>query len=272
MELFRQGYNCSQSVLGAFCEEMNLDQETAFRLSSSFGGGMGRLREVCGAVSGMFMVAGLKYGYADAKDHQKKKELYRRIQELAGRFQKENGSIICRELLGLSSGPDDPAPEKRTEAYYRKRPCVELVGCAAEIIAQAIQETEKEENEKMKVIIPVETCSIQAPVCPSFGRSPFFACCDTETGSSEFLTNSAAESQGGAGIQAAQFITDSGAGVLITYRCGKNAADVLQAAGIQILKAHDGSAEENIAKYKSGELSPLTQIHAGFHHQGGTAE
>ena len=95
-QLFMEGYNCSQAVLGAFCEECGLDFKTAMKMSSSFGGGMGRLREVCGAVSGMFMVAGLLYGYDDPKGQAEKTEHYERIQKLAQQFREENGSIVCR--------------------------------------------------------------------------------------------------------------------------------------------------------------------------------
>lgn len=134
MELFKEGYNCSQSVFAAFCEECGMDFETALKISSSFGGGMGRLREVCGAVSGMFMVAGMKYGYIDPKDRLSKAEHYKRIQQLAGEFKEKNGSIICRELLGLSTQSESYIPEARTDEYYKKRPCAELVGDAAEIM------------------------------------------------------------------------------------------------------------------------------------------
>lgn len=111
MELFKQGYNCSQSVFGAFCEECGIDFETALKLSSSFGGGMGRLREVCGAVSGMFMVVGMKYGYTDPKDSVSKAEHYKRIQELAEEFKENNRSIVCRELLELSVQSESYIPE-----------------------------------------------------------------------------------------------------------------------------------------------------------------
>lgn len=139
MELFKQGYNCSQSVFGAFCEECDMDFETALKLSSSFGGGMGRLREVCGAVSGMFMVAGIKYGYSDPKDIQSKAKHYKRIQELAEQFKEKNGSIVCRELLGLSTQKESYIPEERTSEYYKKRPCAEIIGDAAEIIYEFIR-------------------------------------------------------------------------------------------------------------------------------------
>ena len=137
-ELFKKGYNCSQAVFAAFCDELGMDFEIALKLASSFGGGMGRLREVCGAVSAMFMVAGLKCGYTDPKDNTSKQSHYELIQMLARRFEEENGSIICRELLGLDIHHDIPVPEKRTEKYYKKRPCAELVKCAANIIDEVI--------------------------------------------------------------------------------------------------------------------------------------
>ena len=140
MDLFAEGFNCSQSVFLAFEDLYGLDRQMALRLSSSFGGGMGRLREVCGAVSGMFMVAGLIYGYDDPTDHEAKTMHYKRIQELAAAFQEENGSIICRDLLGLGSGKDGYEPEKRTEEYYKKRPCGQLVGIAAGIMEKYICE------------------------------------------------------------------------------------------------------------------------------------
>lgn len=139
MELFQVGYNCSQSVFLAFEDMYDMDRQMALRLSSSFGGGMGRLREVCGAVSGMFMVAGVLYGYDNPKDLDAKKLHYARIQQLAKPFEEENGSIICRELLGLPKGADHPTPEKRTKAYYQKRPCKDLVGIAAAIMEEYIR-------------------------------------------------------------------------------------------------------------------------------------
>ena len=136
--LFLEGYNCAQAVFLAFEELYPIDRGTALRLSSSFGGGMGRLREVCGAVSGMFMVAGVLFGYDSPVDHDAKKNHYARIQELAKEFEAENGSIICRVLLGLGEGKDSPNPEHRTEKYYKKRPCVELVENAAAIMEDYI--------------------------------------------------------------------------------------------------------------------------------------
>lgn len=139
MSLFKEGYNCSQSVFLAFADKYSMEPEMAARMSSSFGGGMGRLREVCGAVSGMFMVAGMLYGYASPAASEEKKQHYERIQQLARSFTAENGSIVCRELLGLNQKSDAPTPEKRTEAYYQKRPCVQLVGMAAAIMEEYIK-------------------------------------------------------------------------------------------------------------------------------------
>lgn len=140
MELFKEGYNCAQAVLGAFTDELGMDKQTAMKLSSSFGGGMGRMREVCGAVSGMFMVAGIKSGYDNPKDPLSRAKHYKLIQDMAAEYKKYNGSIICRELLQLenSNKPEDPAPAPRTEEYYKKRPCVELVGMAARIADQFV--------------------------------------------------------------------------------------------------------------------------------------
>jgi len=134
MKLFKEGYNCSQAVFGAFADELGLDFETAVKISSSFGGGMGRMREVCGAVSGMFMAAGLKCGYSSPTDNQSKTKHYKLIQDLAAEFKAENGSIICRELLGLEGKDNNYVPSERTNEYYKKRPCAELVGQAAEIL------------------------------------------------------------------------------------------------------------------------------------------
>ena len=136
-ELFNQGYNCAQAVFCAFSDIMNIDLTTAKKLSSSFGGGMGGLREVCGAVSGMFMVLGVLYGYDDPADHEAKTVHYARIREAAERFREKNGTIICRELLkGIEHTPD---PQKRDAEYYRKRPCPDIVFICAEITDDIIK-------------------------------------------------------------------------------------------------------------------------------------
>lgn len=133
--LFKNGYNCSQSVLGVWAEELGLDFNTAMKISQSFGGGMGRLREVCGACSGAFMVLGMKYGTENSKDFEAKKFLYEKVQKFAARFKEENNfdSIICRDMLGLT-GTSKFVPAERTSEYYKKRPCVELVCLAAGLL------------------------------------------------------------------------------------------------------------------------------------------
>ncbi|MCI6888077.1 MAG: C-GCAxxG-C-C family protein [Lachnospiraceae bacterium] len=133
---FLEGYNCSQSVLLAFHEELHLSPELAARMASSFGGGMGRLREVCGAVSGMFLALGLLDGYSDPQDQDGKKAQYALIQELAEAFREQNHSILCRELLGLDHHSDTPTPSARTAEYYQQRPCADLVADAAEILGE----------------------------------------------------------------------------------------------------------------------------------------
>ncbi|MCM1112626.1 MAG: C-GCAxxG-C-C family protein [Muribaculum sp.] len=140
MEYFLSGYNCTQAVALAFADLFDMDETMLLRMSSSFGGGMGRLREVCGTVSGMFLVAGLLYGYDDPKDFEGKAAHYGRIQELAGRFRERQGSIVCRELLGLSGQLDGPVPERRTQEYYQKRPCPQLAGLAAAILERFMEE------------------------------------------------------------------------------------------------------------------------------------
>lgn len=135
--LFKEGYNCSQAVFLAFSERHGLDDRSAALIASSFGGGMGRMREVCGAVTGMFMVAGLLFGYDDPKARGPKAAHYALIQELAGEFRAECGSIICRELLdgGADTGS---VPTERTAEFHKKRPCVELVGLAARILEKRL--------------------------------------------------------------------------------------------------------------------------------------
>ncbi len=140
MDYFYQGYNCSQSLVLAFKDLLDIDEKTISKLACSFGGGMGRLREVCGSVSGMFMVMGLLYGYSGPEKGEVKADHYARIQELAHRFEEKHGSIVCRELLGLSVRHDSPVPEERTKEYYSKRPCPEIIGSAAEILEKYIEE------------------------------------------------------------------------------------------------------------------------------------
>ena len=134
--LFLQGYNCSQSILLAFSDYTGLDDELSTKISSPFGGGMGRLREVCGAISGIFMVLGMVEGYTDSSDQEGKTNLYKTVQELAHKFEEENDSIICRELLNLSVKNDSYIPSERTKEYYDSRPCPQKIASAAYILAE----------------------------------------------------------------------------------------------------------------------------------------
>lgn len=132
-ELFLNSSNCAQAVMVAFCDVTGLEPAFAAKLSSSFGGGMGRMREVCGAVSGMLMVAGLLYGYDDPGEGDcVKKAHYALVQQLAGQFREQAGSIVCREIL--NNPPSDPNPTPRTAEFYAKRPCTRMVMIAAGIL------------------------------------------------------------------------------------------------------------------------------------------
>ena len=146
-ELFMSGYNCSQSVIGAFAEELGLDFETAVKIASPFGAGMGRMREVCGAVSGMIMVTGLASGYTDPKEREGKMKLYSNVRSLADEFKKTEGSIICHELLTGPAAKPGGNPEERTQQYYKKRPCPELVYRAAQIAEEYLNSVKDENKE-----------------------------------------------------------------------------------------------------------------------------
>ena len=136
---FLDGFNCTQAVVLAFSDVICLPREALLRMSSSFGGGMGRLREACGAVSGIFLVLGYIRGYSEPADYNGKKRLYSEIQELAGIFKAEYGSIVCRELLAGVPHTDGATPEKRGEDYYKKRPCPEQIEFAAKILHEFLQ-------------------------------------------------------------------------------------------------------------------------------------
>jgi len=140
-ELFMEGYNCSQSVAGAFAEEIGLPFETVMKLAQPFGGGMGRMREVCGTFSGMMFVVGQLYGDAAPKSDNKAK-VYTIVQELAARFKEERGSLICREILGFAKNHEtDPAhPSERNEEFYKKRPCAGVCAAAASILENYLKE------------------------------------------------------------------------------------------------------------------------------------
>lgn len=139
-EFFTNGYNCSQSVTLAYSDLFGMEPEQLAKISGGFGGGMGRMREVCGAFSGIVMVLSQAYGYTDPKDTVGKKALYEKIRASAEQFKKDNGSIICKELLGLEKPEKTAQPDARTPEYYQKRPCPMLCKYAAELAEKMLKE------------------------------------------------------------------------------------------------------------------------------------
>jgi C_GCAxxG_C_C family probable redox protein len=138
VDFFEQGYNCSQAVFMAYADKYGIETETAAKLATSFGGGMGRLREVCGAVSGMFLVLGMEYPFTDTKDKASKNLNYKMVQKTANAFKAEMGSYICADLLKIKHVPQNPESSERNEAYYKSRPCTRCVAVAAEIVGKEI--------------------------------------------------------------------------------------------------------------------------------------
>ena len=145
--LFKEGFNCSQAVFVTYADLLGLDRETALKVSASFGAGIGRMREVCGAACGMFMIAGMLTGQTEGADQAAKKHNYEVVQHLAEEFKKENGgTYICRELLAnagaksvaVSGADGDTMPEARTEEYYKKRPCLKTIEGAAAIVERVL--------------------------------------------------------------------------------------------------------------------------------------
>ena len=137
---FREGYNCSQSVVLAFSDVLKDDAKTLCKIASPFGGGISRMRETCGAVSGMVLVLGHLIGYDTPEMGEKKHELYKKIQEILKIFENKYGSLTCRVLLNLTSKHDDPKPSLRDHSFFDKRPCLELIGGATEILETYLKE------------------------------------------------------------------------------------------------------------------------------------
>jgi C_GCAxxG_C_C family probable redox protein len=135
---FKQGYNCSQSVFMAYSDMYGIEPEMAAKLATSFGGGMGRLREVCGAVSGMFLVLGMQYPFTDTKNKAAKNTNYKAVQRTAKEFKSVMGSYICADLLKLKHEPQHPESSERNEVYYKTRPCARCVALAAEITGKEL--------------------------------------------------------------------------------------------------------------------------------------
>lgn len=135
---FLEGYNCAQAVFLAFAAERGMKKEDAARLASSFGGGVGGMREMCGALSGAYLAAGMLYGYASPEAKEEKAAHYARIQALAEAFRAEYGTTLCRDLLGLGDHPKPAAPQPRTAEYYHSRPCAGIAAAAARILDEYI--------------------------------------------------------------------------------------------------------------------------------------
>ncbi len=140
VEFFKEGFNCSQSVVAAFADKYGFTKEQALKISASFGGGIGRMRETCGAACGMFILAGLETGSTVGSHKDGKKNNYEFVQQLAEEFKRRNGALKCSDLLKLSAGtPIVSTPEARTEQYYKKRPCVQIVEEAAKIWVESME-------------------------------------------------------------------------------------------------------------------------------------
>ena len=139
VELFKSGFNCSQSVFAAYADLFGMDTDAALKVSAGLGGGVGRSREVCGAVSAAAMLVGMKYGATDGEDSEAKQRTYAVVQQIIAEFRKTNPSIVCRELLGLEEAVStNPVPEARTEQYYKKRPCAEIVEDSAKAVEKIL--------------------------------------------------------------------------------------------------------------------------------------
>lgn len=138
VETFKEGYNCAQAVFSTYADCFGMDRETALKMSSAMGAGVGRMREVCGAVSSMAMLAGLKEGNADPQDEAAKEHIYALVRKMSARFKEEYGTVICRELLGLDSVEESAKPSIRTPEFYETRPCAKIIACAARIIEEEL--------------------------------------------------------------------------------------------------------------------------------------
>lgn len=144
MAFFKEGYNCSQSVVAAYADLYGFTQEQALHMSASFGGGIGRMRETCGAACGMFLLAGLERCALEGADRESKATNYALVQELAEKFRQETGALRCADLLGLAKNePVVSTPEARTAQYYAKRPCVRMVETAARIFGDFLEKEGK---------------------------------------------------------------------------------------------------------------------------------
>lgn len=140
VEAFLEGSNCAQAVFSTYADLFGIDRQTAMNLTNSMGGGISRLREVCGTVSAIALLTGLAEGNVDPGDLKAREKVYQRTRDLLAEFEAENGSLICRELLGILGRDKSARPSERTPEYYQKRPCAKFVACAARIIEENLTE------------------------------------------------------------------------------------------------------------------------------------
>lgn len=243
--LFREGYNCSQAVLCAFCDEINMTFEEALKLSSSFGGGMGRMREVCGAVSSIFMVAGIKYGYTSNNDDERKGKHYALIQQLGKDFKQKHNTLICRELLGLDED-DNPIPSKRIAKYYEERPCEMFVGDAAQIIENLI--TKQNGGNNMKIAI----ASDGKFITEHFGHCENFIIYDVENG--EIIKRSSVPNPGHKPGFLPKYLKEIGVTVIISGGMGGGAVDLFKENGIQVEIGALGESDAAAKAFIAGTL------------------
>lgn len=255
--LFREGYNCAQSVLLPFDGETGLEFQTAGRLASSFGGGMGKLREVCGALTAAFMAAGLLYGYDDPKDMEAKTAHYRLVQSLARQFkEKSGGTLLCRELLGLNE-TDGYIPAQRTEKYYAERPCERLVGEAAAMIETLLERRQK--------VMKIAVASEGAQVSGHFGHCEGFTLYDVQDG--KVAGKKVIPNPGHRPGFLPVFLHEQGATVILAGGMGQGARDLFKQNATEVITGVTGEADDAVARYLSGELRPGDEpCHEHAHH------
>ena len=260
-ELFEEGYSCSQAIFAAFADETGLEFETALKIASSFGGGMGRLREVCGAVSGMFLVVGAKYGYTDPQDKCSKDEHYCLIQVLAKKFQEREGTIICRELLGREAGWDNPKSDERIRDYYNTRPCTRFVVEAATILDEYIVSRKMEENRMIKIAVASEN----EMVTGHFGHCINFNIFEAENG--EIQKSVSIPNPGHKPGFLPNYLNDLGVNVIISGGMGGGAIEIFNEKNIEVIVGAEGNAMSAAKAYLKGELISTGSVcHEHQHH------
>ncbi|MEL7608275.1 MAG: C-GCAxxG-C-C family (seleno)protein [Bacillota bacterium] len=255
-KIFAEGYNCAQAVFAAFCDETGMSMDAALRLASPFGGGMGLMREVCGAVSGMSMVAGLKFGYADLSDGAAKIEHYQLIQSLAKEFERKHGSIICRDLLELGPGASDPVPKEGAPKYKHDPRCVRFVACAAEMLEALLRR-----KGGAKIAVACEGASVSE----HFGHCGSFQIFEERDGTivgSETKVNPGHQSGSLPG-----YLDDLGVQIVIAGGMGDGAVDGLHERGVAVITGAQGNAREVVEAYLKGELQSTSSVcHRQQHH------